>query len=59
VVREVRDMLSASGAVFVSLSGSGSAVYALYENRSDAVKAAETMSARFRVNMTPAGFRME
>ncbi|AAM72722.1 MAG TPA: 4-(cytidine 5'-diphospho)-2-C-methyl-D-erythritol kinase [Chlorobaculum sp.] len=59
VVREVRDALAASGAQFVSLSGSGSAVYALYEGRADAVKAAEAMSARFRINMTPAGFRME
>ncbi len=59
VVGEVRDALAASGAAFVSLSGSGSAVYALFEERGAAVKAAEAMSGRFRVNMTPAGFRME
>jgi 4-diphosphocytidyl-2-C-methyl-D-erythritol kinase len=59
VVSEVRDALSMSGAIFVSLSGSGSAVYALYETRDAAVRSAETMSTRFRVNMTPAGFRME
>jgi 4-diphosphocytidyl-2-C-methyl-D-erythritol kinase len=59
VVREVRDALDASGATFVSLSGSGSAVYALFEERDAAVRAADAMGGRFRVNMTPVGFRME
>ena len=59
VVSQVRDTLEASGAQFVSLSGSGSAVYALFENRALADEIAEQMSGRFRVNVTPAGFRME
>jgi 4-diphosphocytidyl-2-C-methyl-D-erythritol kinase len=59
VVRDVRDVLSASGSLFVSLSGSGSAVYALFEDRAGAMKAADAMSSLYRVNMTPAGFRME
>lgn len=59
VVREVRDTFADSGAQFVSLSGSGSAVYALFENRVLADEVAEQMSGRFRVNVTPAGFCME
>lgn len=59
VVREVRDGLASSGAAFVSLSGSGSAVYALYEDDAVAHSAAERMQAFGRVNVTPSGFRME
>jgi len=59
VVREVRDGLAGSGAAFVSLSGSGSAVYALYEDKAVAQTAAEQMQAFGRVNVTPAGFRMD
>ncbi len=58
VVREVRDGLAASGAAFVSLSGSGSAVYALYAEAATAQAAAGRMQAFGRVNVTPAGFRM-
>ncbi|NTV01806.1 MAG: 4-(cytidine 5'-diphospho)-2-C-methyl-D-erythritol kinase [Chlorobiaceae bacterium] len=59
VVREVRDGLAASGAAFVSLSGSGSAVYALFDDAAAAQAAADRMQAFGRVNVTPAGFRME
>jgi 4-diphosphocytidyl-2-C-methyl-D-erythritol kinase len=59
VVREVRDGLAGSGAAFVSLSGSGSAVYALYEDKAVAQTAAEQMQAFGRVNVTPDGFRMD
>ena len=59
VVREVRDGLASSGAAFVSLSGSGSAVYALYEDADAAQAAADQMQAFGRVNVTPAGFKMD
>lgn len=59
VVREVRDGLAASGAEFVSLSGSGSAVYALFSDASVAQAASERMQTFGRVNITPSGFRME
>lgn len=59
VVAQVRDSLTASGAEFVSLSGSGSAVYALFGDVSAANAAVERMAAFGRVNLTPAGFRME
>ncbi|NTU54521.1 MAG: 4-(cytidine 5'-diphospho)-2-C-methyl-D-erythritol kinase [Chlorobiaceae bacterium] len=59
VVRDVRDTLAAAGAVFVSLSGSGSAVYALFEERETAMQVAGRMSEQYRVNLTPPGFRME
>ena len=59
VVREVRDGLLDSGAAFASLSGSGSAVYALFDDASGAKAAADRMSAFGRVNSTPPGFRME
>lgn len=59
VVREVRDGLLDNGAVFASLSGSGSAVYALFENASGANAAADRMNSFGRVNSTPPGFHME
>jgi 4-diphosphocytidyl-2-C-methyl-D-erythritol kinase len=59
VVRTVREGLIESGAVFASLSGSGSAVYALFEDGAMAAGAADEMRSRFRVNVTPSGFRME
>lgn len=59
VVGKVRDGLVASGAEFVSLSGSGSAVYALFGEESAANAAVERMAAFGRVNVTPAGFRMD
>ncbi|NTU67447.1 MAG: 4-(cytidine 5'-diphospho)-2-C-methyl-D-erythritol kinase [Chlorobiaceae bacterium] len=59
IVREVRDGLAGAGAAFVSLSGSGSAVYALFRDGAAAQAAAGGMQAFGRVNVTPPGFRME
>lgn len=59
VVRRTRDELSEAGSFFVSLSGSGSAVYGLFDDAAKAQAAAEGMHARFRVNVTPPGFSME
>jgi len=44
-IREVKRALERSGAKYVSLSGSGSSVYALYSGRAEAEKAAETLNS--------------
>jgi 4-diphosphocytidyl-2-C-methyl-D-erythritol kinase len=49
-LREVKRVLEASGAVYASLSGSGSAVYGLFRNRNGAEKAA----SRLRKHGVPA-----
>jgi len=59
VVRTVRDGLLDAGALFASLSGSGSAVYALFDDGDAAAKAADVMRGLYRVNVTPSGFRMD
>ena len=43
-IREVKRALERSGAKYVSLSGSGSTVYALYSGQVEAEKAAETLN---------------
>ncbi|NTU91438.1 MAG: 4-(cytidine 5'-diphospho)-2-C-methyl-D-erythritol kinase [Chlorobiaceae bacterium] len=59
VVREAREGLTGSGALFASLSGSGSAVYGLFADAVQAQSAAEQLKTFGRVNVTPAGFRLE
>jgi 4-diphosphocytidyl-2-C-methyl-D-erythritol kinase len=49
-LREVKRVLERAGAVYASLSGSGSAIYGLFASREAAAKAA----ARLREDGTPA-----
>jgi len=49
-LREVKGVLERAGAVYASLSGSGSTIYGLFASREAAVKAA----ARLREDGTPA-----
>lgn len=58
-VRKVRDDLLAAGGVFSALSGSGSAVFALFDDASKAAEAAERMSGNCRVSLTPPFFSMQ
>jgi 4-diphosphocytidyl-2-C-methyl-D-erythritol kinase len=57
VGRVHRDLLE-EGAVFASLSGSGSAVYGLFESALDARRAIERQPAAYPTNLTPPGFSM-
>jgi 4-diphosphocytidyl-2-C-methyl-D-erythritol kinase len=45
-LREVKSVLEQAGAIYASLSGSGSALYGLFRNRSTAEKAAAKLSKR-------------
>jgi 4-diphosphocytidyl-2-C-methyl-D-erythritol kinase len=58
VVLSVRDAFLEAGALFASMSGSGSAVYALFDDAASAATAAEEMQINYRVNITPPGFFM-
>jgi 4-diphosphocytidyl-2-C-methyl-D-erythritol kinase len=58
VVREVKDALQAAGSVFASLSGSGSAVYGLYETLDSAEAAMRALPGNFRARLTLPGFMM-
>ncbi len=58
-VRAVKEELLDKGALYASLSGSGSAVFGLFQDIEEAETAAETFHERYPVSLTPPSFRME
>lgn len=57
-VRKVKEELLGQGAFFASLSGSGSAVFGLFDREEEALKATQAFSEKYPVNLTPPSFRM-
>jgi len=57
-VAAVKQALLAAGAMFSSLSGSGSAVYGLFEREEEAARAIASLPAEYPSNLTPPGFTM-
>ena len=58
-VRSVKTALLESGSVYASLSGSGSAVFGLFEREDDALGAMKLLPEGYRKSLTPPGFSME
>ncbi|NMW22751.1 MAG: 4-(cytidine 5'-diphospho)-2-C-methyl-D-erythritol kinase [Chlorobiaceae bacterium] len=58
-VRLVKSNLLKAGSIFASLSGSGSAVFGLFESESEAVEAMKQLPEAYRKSLTPQGFSME
>ncbi len=58
-VREVKSVLLQAGSIFASLSGSGSAVFGLFEQEDQALSAIKRLPEAYRKNLTPPGFSME
>jgi 4-diphosphocytidyl-2-C-methyl-D-erythritol kinase len=58
-VRQVKLTLLEAGSIFASLSGSGSAVFGLFEQKAQAQEAMRRMPESYRKNLTPPGFSME
>nr|Q3AQY2.1 RecName: Full=4-diphosphocytidyl-2-C-methyl-D-erythritol kinase; Short=CMK; AltName: Full=4-(cytidine-5'-diphospho)-2-C-methyl-D-erythritol kinase [Chlorobium chlorochromatii CaD3] len=58
-VRDVKTMLMENGALYASLSGSGSALFGLFANEAEAYAAIESLPATYRTNITPARFVMD
>ena len=57
-VHKVKEVLFEEGALFASLSGSGSAVFGLFDTRQEAEKAIQRFSRHYPVSLTPPSFRM-
>ena len=57
-VRKVKEELLEEGALFASLSGSGSAVFGLFDGKREAEKAMQRFSKHYPVSLTPPLFRM-
>ncbi|MCX6179606.1 MAG: 4-(cytidine 5'-diphospho)-2-C-methyl-D-erythritol kinase [Chlorobiales bacterium] len=58
-VKLVKSTLLEAGCVFASLSGSGSAVFGLFESEEDALAAMKRLPETYRKSLTPPGFSME
>ncbi len=58
-VRQVKSTLLDAGSLFASLSGSGSAVFGLFEREDEAAAAMKLLPQAYRVSLTPPGFSME
>ena len=59
VVKFVKSELLDAGSVFVSLSGSGSAVFGLFEREDQALAAMKILPEAYRMSLTPPSFSME
>lgn len=57
-VRKVKEELLEEGALFASLSGSGSAVFGLFDGKREAEKAMQRFSEQYPASLTPPSFRM-
>jgi 4-diphosphocytidyl-2-C-methyl-D-erythritol kinase len=57
-VSRVKSTLLEAGSIFSSLSGSGSAVFGLFEQESDALAAMKLLPEVYRKSLTPPGFSM-
>ncbi len=58
-VRRVKSTLLEAGSIFASLSGSGSAVFGLFEREDQALAAMKLLPEAYRTSLTPPGFSME
>jgi 4-diphosphocytidyl-2-C-methyl-D-erythritol kinase len=58
-VRLVKSTLLEAGSVYASLSGSGSAVFGLFESEGDALAAMKLLPEAYRKSLTPPGFSMQ
>jgi 4-diphosphocytidyl-2-C-methyl-D-erythritol kinase len=58
-VRQIKSALLEAGSIFASLSGSGSAVFALFEREDEALAAMKRLPVTCRKSLTPPGFSME
>ncbi len=59
VVRQVKSALLEAGSIFASLSGSGSAVFGLFEREDEALTAMNCLPEAYRKSLTLPGFSME
>ncbi len=57
-VRLVKSTLLDAGSIFASLSGSGSAVFGLFEREDEALAAMKRLPETYRMSLTPPGFGM-
>jgi len=58
-VRRVKSLLLEAGSVYASLSGSGSAVFGLFESEDKALSAIKSLPESYKISLTPPGFSME